>query len=55
MKIDTRIKYTDSRTGQVLGIHTGDDNDFVIDRGQKIVGVKPYTKPQEEDLLEIPD
>ena len=55
MKIDTRIKYIESSTGRTLGIHTGDDTDFVMDDDKKITGVKPYTPPKEEDLLEIPD
>ncbi len=55
MEIDTRIKYLDSRTGRILGIHTGNEKDFVMDDGDKITGVSPCTPPTEGDLLEIPD
>jgi len=55
MKIDTRTRYIDSKTGRVLGIHTGNTEDFIMDGGEKIIGVKPYTPPAEDDLLEISD
>ena len=53
MKIDIRTRYIDSRTGGILGIYTGNPDDFTVDSGgDKIPGVAKYTPPSPEDLVD---